>query len=1133
MKGRSVFSSRDTSRSFENINLPNVLMSWSSLPFFFAQATQAIIPGAGVQANNNNSADGDVGTGILMIGILIAVFVIPFVIGHFLSKRLKMPTYGGSIGIILAAVIGSICIFATNELRYGPDISGGTNLIYELDKTQRLIPDGSGARITAKDLMEPLRERLNPAGTNELIIRPSGDDQIEIIVPNKDQFEVDQIKREISEAGILEFRIVANSNDHKNIIDLARRNAESPAEFDRLAREVRDENGKLVGLWRPIGREDMVQNGVRALRTSVQQGVDLARDSSTGRLLPMYPGSTETNGFEKWLDRQGIERIDILLALEKAGTEFPEVTGSDIASARVDASSNGGYEVVFNMRPSGASKLSKLTLRNQPDPNTDFHRRMAILLDGRVLSAPQLNQPISTNGVITGNFSRTDADFLQKILQAGSLPAALNKTPVSENQISATMGKNAIQKGAFAAIAGLITTALFMLVYYRFSGIVACIALAINLMLIVAFIIIIRQPITMPGLAGLVLSVGMSVDANVLVFERIREEIAKRSTGRLAIRNGFDRAITTIIDSNLTTLISAVVLYWVGTDQVRGFAITLIIGILASMFTAVFCSRVIFEICERHRLVSFGMSDIVGFLRKKMLGEKDFDFMAWRKLCYGISFIAMAVGIIGPALRGRQILDIDFNGGTSVVFVLNKSMPTEEVRNLTTSIFDVDDQNLPIQSTLTSVQIPDLDERVYKLDTSLKSVDEVTKRLVEGFQATENGARLQTYSVNAEVKPGTEDSGRRTSNLRLKFVNFQEENPAEAAGDITAETSPTDSAEVTEEVDLADPEAAVQEETSTTVQQDTPENESPTAVEAGAEANAAASNLRTMIDLSFNAGDEGAAAKINASGLIEKLILAGKQTGLELNETQIRLQPKDAKDWTPDSEVGYPEWVVSLPLDTSKSQEVIDNFKTQLADEPIWQSVAKIDSRVAGEMQTRAILALVVSMVFITAYIWFRFQKIAYGIAALIALVHDVLITLAFVAISHWLFRPLGFLLLDDFKISLNMIAAFLTIIGYSLNDTIVVFDRIREVKGKAPKLTSEMINQSVNQTLSRTLLTSSTTIVAVLLLYILGGEAVHGFSFALLIGILVGTYSSIFIAAPLLLWFAQREEAKRELKSV
>jgi SecD/SecF fusion protein len=176
---------------------------------------------------------------------------------------------------------------------------------------------------------------------------------------------------------------------------------------------------------------------------------------------------------------------------------------------------------------------------------------------------------------------------------------------------------------------------------------------------------------------------------------------------------------------------------------------------------------------------------------------------------------------------------------------------------------------------------------------------------------------------------------------------------------------------------------------------------------------------------------------------------------------------------------------------------------------------------------------LLLSLVFITAYIWFRFQKVAYGLAAVIALVHDVVITLGIIALCHWLARYLGFLLIEDFKIGLTEIAAFLTIIGYSLNDTIVVFDRIREVRGKSPKLTVKMVNDSVNQTLSRTLLTSGTTILTLAIFYVFGGEGIHAFSFALLFGIIIGTYSSIFVASPVLLWLVQREEQANSQRRV
>ncbi len=459
-----------------------------------------------------------------------------------------------------------------------------------------------------------------------------------------------------------------------------------------------------------------------------------------------------------------------------------------------------------------------------------------------------------------------------------------------------------------------------------------------------------------------------------------------------------------------------------------------------------------------------------------------------------------------------------------------------------------DENKSPIQTTLTNVKLEGYDDdRVFKLVTSLKDENVVSDLLVKGFASQDIGAKLVTYSVQTSLQPKPTDTSLDSPyKLQLKYVAFQETTTPPADQTEPTATTPADAATATEAAPPAEQAAAPESTASETTTPESAPSESaapasgtesatPGSGDAATSAAAtadAAPTVRTNVDLMFKAGGGEADARINAAALLEKLVAAGKDLGLSINPNQIMLAPKGATGWSRDSDVGYAEWSVGLPIDEARARELINKFEDHLAEEPIWQSVSKIDSRVAGEMQSKAILALVVSMVFIGAYIWFRFQKLSYGLAAILALVHDVLITLGFVAISHWLFRPLGFLLIDDFKISLNMVAAFLTIIGYSLNDTIVVFDRIREVKGKAPRLTAAMINQSVNQTLGRTLLTSSTTIFAIFLMYVFGGEAVHSFCYALLIGILVGTYSSVFIAAPLLLWFAQREEAKQAARA-
>jgi SecD/SecF fusion protein len=957
---------------------------------------------------------------------------------------------------ILLAMIATGIVLATGQLKLGPDIKGGTNLIYQIDQT---TVGNSGYRVTAKDFIAPILNRINPSGMNESVVRPAGDDKIEIIIADVDPAEIEEVKRKITNAGILQFRIVANLNDHEELIKAAKAQAENPSMDLRLSREVKLANktsGELetVGLWRTLGRT-AEQSGAGEVQGYVPG--DTIRNARTGEILnPVLTG--RPNDFEVWLDGQKIRDVDVLLSLQKNSVPYVEVNGSDLSRAKVEIAKNGGYQVSFVMTTAGAEKMLKMTIANQPDVNTGFKRRMAILLDGIVLSAPSLNSPIRSEGQIEGNFSLKDVEFLVQILNSGSLPGAISKQPISENVVGATMGADAISKGRMASLFGLISTVVCVLAYYRFSGLIATVALVLNLAMILASMMLFRQPLTLAGLAGLVLSVGMSVDANVLVFERIREEKEKNATNRMAIRNGFDRAWTTIFDSNLTTLISALVLYYVGTEQVKGFAITLIIGLAISMFTAVFFAHNLFEIAERWGFANLGMSDWVNSTKRSFFGLGDIDFLSYRNLAYLISGCLIAIGLLATVLRGREFLDIDFNGGTSVVFSLDKTMEPDRVREIAQKAFDVDERGLPIQTTLTNVEMREFEKNsVFKLDVSLKDEVQVRDRLLKGFNG-ENGAKLVTYDMKSAVQ-----------------------GPASGA---------------TSEPSLVPLES-------------------------------------TAAKLTFLDTIGSSSARLNATQIIEALVAASQAAGRNLVDSQVELEPATESNWTRTSEVGFSEWNVKLPYDAATTGLVLDQMRTAIQTKPVFQSFSKIESRVAGEMQQKAILGLLLSLLFITIYIWFRFNKVSYGVAAVVAVVHDVLITVGLLAISHWLFKPLGFLLIDDFKISLTIVAAILTVIGYSLNDTIVVFDRIREVKGKSPNLTEKMINASVTQTLSRTLLTSSTTILAILLMYIWGGEGIHGFAFCLLIGIVVGTFSSIFIASPILLWLAQREQAARAASKV
>jgi len=1087
------------------------------------------------------------------IAFVLAIFVLPFVLSNFISKAIRLPAVATRLGTMLAVIIGSL-LFAFNanfQMKLGPDMKGGTNLIYNIKQST----DGS-AKPDAGALASALSSRLNPSGTNEMSIRPYGESQIEIIVPNSDEFELAEIKKRITSAGALQFRIVANTRDHLDIIELARQQAQNSDSRVRTKMTVENAANKEVGRWYTVGRDKELPTGIRPLETPVLG--DIIRNSRTGEMIVNPPLQlSEEYALENWMKRQDIADVDVLMALEANGEPYVQVSGDDLASAAMEFDNKTGEPTVgFKLTTEGSSKMLRMTVRNVPDGN--FHRRMAIILDDKVLSAPQLNGSISSNGQITGNFTQAEVKFLVEILREGRLPATLEEEVASENRVGAGLGEATISRGMYASAISMVITFACILGYYRFAGVIAIIALTINGLMIYGTMIFLSQPLTLAGLAGLVLTVGMSVDANVLIYERIREEVAKGSAKRMAVRNGFDRALTTIVDSNLTTLIAAIVLYWIGTDQVRGFAVALIIGISTSMFTATFCSRLMFDIAERLGIVNLSMWNGIEFIKRNILGEGDVDFMGKQKACFIFSSALIAIGMLAVAFRGKDILNIDFTGGTSVTFQTSEPIKADDLRALTRKILDKDSRGEYIQSTLVSVEKPPVDS-VYTLVTSLKSRSELEQLLVDGFAKEKAGfvtysmkvlpanTTSQKLDIPAGQKPTSQRGDVHPSNDSgtVRFVSFQDDPKPSEPGT----PAPQPAAEITEKQPAAEITENPPTETAAPAVSQAPADGAATPTTApnagqlpatlpGQDAALATATptvpatpqASSSLLLQFQSSNENGTeadkiARINGPSLKEKLIKAAEASGLTLVNAAFNVQPQPApKDWTEDSLSGHGQWKVTLPFDAAQTKTMVVNLDNALARQPLWLSLSNIGERVAGQMQQRAIAAVLLSLVFIMAYIWFRFQKVAFGVAAVVALLHDVVITLGIMALCHWLVRPLQFLMIEDFKIGLTEVAAFLTIIGYSLNDTIVVFDRIREVRGKSPKLTSKMINDSVNQTLSRTLLTSGTTILTLIILYIWGGEGIHAFAFALLFGIITGTYSSIFVAAPILLWLANRE---------
>ncbi|WP_168565441.1 protein translocase subunit SecD [Crateriforma spongiae] len=1030
----------------------------------------------------------------IAIAIAAAVLILPFVVGSFLAKAMRMPQMATRLGFILLAVTASAVVLLNKLPGLGVDLRGGTILVYEIDpsKNEQKQADG-GQRIQSESLVEPLTQRINPSGTQEIVIRPYGENQIEIIVPEVDQREVDRIKQLIEEAGILRFAIVANQADHQAIIDLARTNAESDYPLREI---VGSTDGLLYGRWVAVGREANEVDGVRPFRLGV--GNATLRNPDTGNLVnPPAQAlfSDEPGTLARWVADQGMSGLEILMVIDP----LLDVKGEDLSFASGTVDERGGPAVAFNLTDQGSGRFRALTTNNAPVGTRQ--RQLGIVLDDVLLSAPTINEPISKQGRITGNFTREEVDRLVAVLEAGQLPAALTPQPIAENQIDATLGKDTIEKGVWAIGVSLILVLVFILVYYMFSGVVACIALLLNLAMILATMVLINQPLTLPGLAGLVLTVGMSVDANVLIFERIREELKKGAKPRMAIRNGFGRATTTIIDANLTTLITAIVLYAIGTDQIRGFAVTLILGILFSMFTAIYVSRTIFDIAEKKGFLSLGMLDFVNGIRSSLAGGGQFDFMGKGKVAMVVSGLLVTLGIASLVMRGSSIFDIDFAGGSSVQFRVDRPVDTDQVRAIVDGVL-VSDSGDDLQGTVNGVSIEGIpDGTVFKVDAPIDQVDDLKALIERGFENSDV-ADLVTYQVS--ITPAGDASW---------LPRRRSLDPSRGLFD--PQTGTTLAAAYAQEDDANGDEASdgdsAEGESDETMDVELPGIVFSTAV------------------VQLGVGDDDAGAAINGKTLIDKIVQSASAAGVEISDREIKLTPMgdNASEWAPDSALTFDQWKVQLPMGQTKADAVMSQLESDLSSEPIWISSSSVGSRVAGDMISRALGALFASLLSIIAYIWFRFQRVIYGVAAVCALIHDVLITLGAIAVSYWLADALGFLLIDPFKISLTVVAALLTIIGYSLNDTIVVFDRIRETKGKSPRLTGEMINSSINQTLSRTLLTSITTLIVVVLLYAFGGAGIHAFAFCLVIGVLVGTYSSIFVASPILLWLVNRGEAK------
>jgi SecD/SecF fusion protein len=1051
--------------------------------------------------------------------------------------------------------------------RLGVDLVGGTILVYEVDESK--MPDN----FKAEDLAAALKRRIDPADLYNITIRPVPGTQprVEIILPtggkhqaaaerknwekvlekayadfpgkakenpyldikmsgreaggppaladaiaklnpdvprqeisdwieknteagSKDKRlltseEVENIKNLIEKQGRLEFRILANTTDDEEGIAAAREYFKSPKAKEELKRlevraepppQPRREDGSLffpVRLadepqhsysWVELGKSQLYslhlnsdalkRNKMRVYDRGGREIANVAAALESGQPFQMYSDLYYVRRITDWTRRLAKDR-DLGKELEffvlvRDPIKGQEITGDYLVNASESRNAKGERTIAFRFNAEGGNLFYDVTTKNKPtgSKETGFLRQLAIIFDSQVVSAPTLNEPIRTNGEISGRFTQQEIDDMVRILRAGALPATLKKEPVSQNSMGATLGADTITKGTWSVGVAFIVVMAFMVFYYRFAGLVACMALMANLLMTVAFMVLVQAAFTLPGLAGLVLMLGMAVDANVLIYERLREERDRGANLAMALRNGYDRAFPTIVDTHLSSIFTAIVLYVVGNDQLKGFGISLTVGLIISLFTSLYMTRTIFEIWLYKGWLK-NLSFFNGLVR--LIHARYWDFMSIRYYWFTGTVVLTVLGAAlfiyrldsNPETGKTSVLNIDFIGGTAYTAQLAEPMTLDDLRKR------LEPEHIPQEKRL-----PDL----------------AIEQIFVGTDTDSSGDASRYFTVRTSERKAQAVFEYVQDNLgdRLKRINVGK-------------------------IDILKP---GREAKLTFVSQDgKPDFASPAQVQ---------------------------------------MLVANEFEKHDLPRAGFTIERPSDKD--KEKEEHYSELTVKVnePLSPNPSRAatlfatILNDVKADFARAPQPERLENFDRQLASNTRERAMYAILASWAAILLYLWFRFGSWTFGAATVLCLIHDLFFTLGVIAAARFVHGTwIGNLLaIQDFKIDLQSVAALLTLVGYSVNDTIVVFDRIREVRGKNPLLTPQMINDSVNQTLTRTILASMTVWLVVIVLYIWGGEGVHLFAFVMVVGVIVGTYSSIYIASPLLLIFGEGRATRAQL---
>jgi len=820
-----------------------------------------------------------------------------------------------------------------------PEIFGNRNLSDEITFN---MPDDEVKKIITKKVddamvsaFEVLRKRIDKFGVTQPNIQRLGKSG-RILVELAGAKDIERVKKLLQSTAQLEFWHAYNAQDVMPYLQQVNNYfAQKTVQKDTIAKDVDsllvDDENTNMSLFKYLSPGQFARVGMVKIKDTGKVG-KMLRDSEAKKLLP----ENLKNIKFLWGKAEPKKDFVYLYAIKGNREGIPPIGGDVIVDAQATFDQFGNPAVTMQMNGTGAKKWKEMTTQAFNDKTG-----IAIVLDNIVYSAPGVSKGPITGGrsEITGNFTIDETKDLSNVLRAGKLPA---KADIVQSEIvGPSLGKKAIDGGKMSFAIALLLIFLWMFGYYGKAGLFSDVALLLNILFIFGILASLNAVLTLPGIAGIVLTIGMAVDANVLIFERVREELRRGKNLRTAVDDGFKNALSSILDANITTALTGAILLMFGTGPIKGFATTLLIGIFTSLFTAIFITRYLVEwYLAKGKTLTFDTN-----LSKNLFANVRYDFLSKRKLAYMFSGTIIAIGLFSIFTNGLNP-GVDFVGGRTYIVAFDKNINPDEVKAALTEQF--------------------VDDKGNKFAPDVKN-----------------------YGGNNQLK------------ITTKF-------------------------EINEEGEQAD------------------------------------------------------------------------------NDVQHRLF-EGLKSF-------FPEGYTYEQFISSEDNKQIGRM----------QSI-KVGPTIADDIKKGAIYAVLGSLFVVFMYILFRFKKWQFSAGAVIAVFHDVLVVLGIFSLI-WRFAPF------NMEIDQSFIAAILTVIGYSLNDTVVIFDRIREfMKEHYSWPLNKKINQALDSTLSRTLNTSLTTLITLIAIFIFGGESIRGFVFALIIGVIVGTYSSLFIATPVMYDLTNKTDEKKK----